>query len=217
VTTTVGPPEIRAYGDRGLMLACREDEVPVWLAAIDDLDDPRILEVCPGAATVMVRFDPLRCTAADVTAVLARLSPTMVETSPVSHLVEVPVVYDGIDLADLVRATGLRTDEVVALHCAPTYRVAFVGFAPGFAYLRGLDPRLTAPRLDSPRPEVPAGSVGIADQWTGVYPRSSPGGWRLIGRTPLSLWNEADNPPARLSPGVSVRFVPVGAGDFDDA
>ena len=128
------------------------------------------------------------------------------------RLVEVRVRYgddDGPDLAAVAAHVGLAPDEVVARHCDAEYRVAMLGFAPGFPYLLGLDPGLALPRLATPRPRVPAGSVGIGGAQTGVYPRESPGGWRLIGRTPWTLFDALREPPSLLSPGDRVRFVPT--------
>lgn len=121
--------------------------------------------------------------------------------------VELPVRYDGADLSAVAKHTGLTTAEVVAVHTTPEYTVRFCGFSPGFAYLDGLDPRLHVPRYRSPRTSVPAGSVAIAGAFTGVYPRSSPGGWQLLGRTDAVLWDVRRDPPALLSPGTRVRFV----------
>lgn len=123
------------------------------------------------------------------------------------HVVEVPVTYDGPDLDDVAALTGLTPAEVVAAHTGRPWRVAFGGFSPGFAYLVGGDPRLTVPRRDHPRPSVPAGSVGLAGEFSGIYPRASPGGWRLLGTTSLTLWDVDRDPPAILVPGTTVRFV----------
>ena len=131
------------------------------------------------------------------------------ETAPKSHEVEVPVRYDGPDLDHVAGLTGLTPAEVVAAHAGMPWRVAFGGFAPGFAYLVGGDPRLRVPRRDHPRPTVPAGAVGLAGEFSGVYPRASPGGWRLLGTTDATLWDVARDPPALLTPGTSVRFVDV--------
>jgi allophanate hydrolase subunit 1 len=123
--------------------------------------------------------------------------------------VTLPVRYDGDDLAIVATDAGCQVDEAIRRHCEATYTVAFCGFAPGFAYLRGLDVSLWQPRLASPRSRVPAGSVGIAGEFTGVYPRASPGGWRLLGRTDQMLWDLDRTPPALLLPGTRVRFEPV--------
>lgn len=122
-------------------------------------------------------------------------------------LVEVPTVYDGPDLEDVARAWGMSVAEVVATHTGLEHEVAFCGFAPGFAYCAGLPEHLAVPRRHDPRSRVPAGSVAVADRWTGVYPTASPGGWQLLGRTDLVLWDPDRDPPATLAPGTRVRFV----------
>lgn len=130
-------------------------------------------------------------------------------------VVEIPVYYGGIDGPDLeatARLCGISPEHYVERHCAGEYQVAMLGFAPGFAYLLGLDPALSAPRLATPRRQVPAGSLGIAGDQTGIYPQASPGGWRLIGRTTTPLFDPTRDPPSALQPGDRVRFVPrVGA------
>lgn len=126
------------------------------------------------------------------------------------RLIEIPVRYggeDGPDLATLAAHAGLHEDEVIARHCAAEYRVAMLGFSPGFPYLLGLDPCLAMPRLDTPRTRVPAGSVGIGGMQTGVYPQAGPGGWRIIGRTASLLFDPLHDPPTLLAPGDRVRFV----------
>ncbi|MFC8503517.1 5-oxoprolinase/urea amidolyase family protein [Pedococcus sp. NPDC057267] len=124
--------------------------------------------------------------------------------------VEVPVRYDGPDLLDVAGHTGLTPEEVVTAHTGTPWTVGFGGFAPGFAYLAGGDPRLEVPRRGEPRPRVPAGAVGLAGPFSGIYPRSSPGGWQLIGHTDVVLWDLAADPPALLRPGMRVRFVDTG-------
>ena len=120
------------------------------------------------------------------------------------------MTYDGPDLAEVARLTGLDEDEVVAAHTGTPWRIAFGGFAPGFAYLTGGDERLRVPRRDEPRTTVPAGAVGLAGEFSGVYPRPSPGGWQLIGSTDAPLWDPDRDPPALLGPGGWVRFVVAG-------
>lgn len=126
-------------------------------------------------------------------------------------LVEVPTVYDGADLAEVAALWGVSEEAAVRIHTAPDYVVAFCGFAPGFGYLTGLPPQYHPPRRATPRSAVPAGSVAAAGEFTGVYPRSSPGGWQLLGRTSLPLWDAGRRPAALLEPGVRVRFVALRA------
>jgi KipI family sensor histidine kinase inhibitor len=126
--------------------------------------------------------------------------------------VEVPVTYDGEDLADVATALGCDVAEVVRRHTAEQWTVAFCGFAPGFGYLSGASGAWDVPRRPSPRTRVPAGSVALAGEFSGVYPRESPGGWQLIGRTELAVFDLQRDPPALLLPGTPVRFVDVGAG-----
>jgi len=126
------------------------------------------------------------------------------------RLIEIPVRYgneEGPDLAVLATHAGLREDEVIARHCTVEYRVAMLGFSPGFPYLLVLDPRLAMPRLDTPRTRVAAGSVGIGGAQTGIYPQAGPGGWRIIGRTTLALFDPLRDPPTLLAPGDRVRFI----------
>ncbi|GEL95795.1 5-oxoprolinase subunit B family protein [Cellulomonas composti] len=136
-------------------------------------------------------------------------APTSTARPDAAGVVELPVVYDGIDLREVAELTGLAVGDVVRRHTAALYTVAFGGFMPGFAYLVGLDPSLRVPRRDTPRERVPAGSVAIADTFSAVYPRATPGGWRLLGRCATTLFDVDRDPPALLTPGTAVRFVPV--------
>ncbi len=134
-----------------------------------------------------------------------------------TRIVEIPVRYGGAfgeDLDTAAAQLGLASDDVIARHSAPLYTVAMIGFAPGFPYLSGLDPALALPRLATPRTRVPAGSVGIGGAQTGIYPRDSPGGWRLIGRTPLRLFDPLRTAPSLLAPGDRVRFVAIDDAAF---
>ncbi|GAB2447263.1 hypothetical protein GCM10027062_31150 [Nocardioides hungaricus] len=159
-------------------------------------------EIVPAAETVL--FDGVTDLSA-VSATLADWSPTA--TSPAGDLVEIPVAYDGPDLAFVASAWGTDVDGVVRRHTEIEYVAEFCGFAPGFSYLAGLPDDRAVPRLESPRPRVRAGSVGLAGTWCGVYPTPSPGGWRLLGRTDAVLWDQDRERPALLAPGTRVRFV----------
>jgi KipI family sensor histidine kinase inhibitor len=151
-----------------------------------------------------VLFDGVADVAA-LTRTLADWVPTA--AAPAGELVEIGVRYDGPDLAAVADRWGLPIEAAVERHTSVEYVAAFCGFSPGFSYLRGLPEELAVPRLDSPRARVPAGSVGLAGSWCGVYPTSSPGGWRILGTTDTSLWDQDREPPALLPPGTRVRFV----------
>lgn len=169
---------------------------------------PGVVERVPGARTVLVRFDPLQVSAAELAVTLAA---TEVGSAPLPRLREVtiPLTYDGEDLAEAASLLGVAVEELVDRHLAGDWRVAFSGFAPGFGYLVSGDPLFDVPRRPSPRIRVPAGAVALAGPFTGVYPRESPGGWQLIGRTDAVMWDIDRDPPALLTPGTSVRFQRV--------
>ncbi|MFE9624352.1 allophanate hydrolase subunit 1 [Streptomyces sp. NPDC006527] len=164
-----------------------------------------VREIVPAARTVLLDGleDPARWVS-ELTA--ADIPPAPPRTDAV---IELPVRYDGPDLADVAVHWGVPEREVARIHGATEFRVAFCGFAPGFGYLTGLPPRYDVPRRATPRTAVPAGSVALAGPYTGVYPRSSPGGWQLIGTTDAVLWDHARVPAALLAPGTRVRFVPA--------
>lgn len=193
-----------------------------WLVELPDLDDalrlfasltaahlPGVVEAVPAARTVLVKFDPLTTTADELGTRLASL-PAAPGAAASGRLVTIAVLYDGDDLAEVAELLGLSESEVIDRHTAATYRVAFGGFAPGFAYLTGGDPIFDVPRRSSPRTRIAAGSVALAGRFSAVYPRESPGGWQLIGRTDQAMWNLDRDPPAALQPGDRVRFVEAG-------
>jgi len=187
------------------------------LVEVDDLDEairrhlawsdvPGVVELVPAARTVLVRYDPSRTSAAALAARL-RSWPAPPRTTTVQSEVRIPVRYDGEDLSAVAELLGVSPAELAARHRVAQWRVAFSGFAPGFGYLVGSDPLFDVPRRASPRTRVPAGSVGLAGSFTGVYPRESPGGWQLIGRTEAVVWDADRDPPALLAPGTAVRFT----------
>lgn len=185
-------------GDRAVLIDCDTlDEAHGWYVALAGRVDEAVL----GARTVLLRGAP-----ADLRSLIGHSEPG--PAVPVdAPLVEVPVTYDGEDLTSVAESTGLTTAEVVAAHTGTDWTAAFGGFAPGFSYLVGGDPRLRVSRRRTPRTSVPAGAVGLAGGFSGIYPRSSPGGWQLIGHTDLQLWDVDRDPPALLAPGTRVRFV----------
>jgi len=182
--------------------------------------DPRIRNLHPGYASLLIDFDPLRLTHDELAATARELaSRDDSEHSTSSRFITIPVCYDSDfapDLLDVAQHAGISVNEVVRLHSSSDYLVYFLGFSPGFAYLGGLPPILQMPRLATPRTSVPAGSVGIAGIQTGIYPVDSPGGWRLIGRTPLRMFDPEATPPTRLQPGDTMRFFPIDRATFDD-
>ncbi|MBC2905150.1 5-oxoprolinase subunit B family protein [Streptomyces cupreus] len=164
-----------------------------------------VREIVPAARTVLLDgvADPARL-ASELTA-----SETPDAPPRAREVVELPVRYDGPDLADVAAHWGVRAQEVARIHADTEFTVAFCGFAPGFGYLTGLPPHYDVPRRETPRTAVPAGSVALAGPYTGIYPRSSPGGWQLIGTTDAVLWDHTRVPAALLAPGTRVRFVPA--------
>ncbi len=191
-------------GDRAVLVEVADTAEALRLhraLAADPL--PAVTDLVPGERTVLVIGDAPGRLADWV--VRVPLPPPSAE--PDGPLVELPVRYDGPDLEDVARMLGRSVDEVVALHTAGEWRAAFGGFAPGFAYLVGGSAELAVPRLDTPRTAVPAGSVGLAGPYCGLYPRTSPGGWRLLGTTDVPLWD--DDAGALLTPGTRVRFRPA--------
>ncbi len=197
---------ITVVGWSALLLDCAgPDEAQSWAALLAGNPLVAGAELVPGAQSLLVDgvTDP-----AGLARRLAALPTPAPLPADAGELVELRVDYDGPDLATVARHWGVAEDQVGPVHAAISYRVAFVGFAPGFGYLTGLPERLHVPRLATPRPRVPAGSVALAGGYTGVYPGASPGGWQLIGRTDAVLFDVAADPPALLRPGVRVRFVP---------
>ncbi|MBW0104253.1 allophanate hydrolase subunit 1 [Pseudonocardia sp. KRD291] len=198
-------PRVRACGRWALLLELDSaDAVAATARALRAAALPEVVELVPAARTVLVQVRP--GTGLDrVRDAVAEVDPSDVGAGEGDRHT-IPVLYDGEDLQLVADTAGISTDEVVALHTGAEFTVAFCGFAPGFGYLSGLPEPLRQPRLESPRAAVPSGSVGVADVYSCVYPRRSPGGWRLIGRSDLVLFDPAADPPARLVPGDRVRF-----------
>ena len=224
-------PRILPFGDGAVLVelattasvahARQARALAAAVSALADTGAPLGVPI-PGAASVLVPFDPLALDADTATGLLAPL----LEPMPVpdrgtkllrpgagiltGRLHEIPVRYggeSGPDLEAVAGETGLGVAEVVAIHAGTEYEVLFIGFAPGFAYLGDVAPAIAVPRLATPRTHVPAGSVAIAATMTAVYPQASPGGWRILGRTDVALFDPAASPPARLRPGDRVRFI----------
>ncbi|EKF25487.1 allophanate hydrolase subunit 1 [Mycolicibacterium hassiacum DSM 44199] len=222
LTVDVLDPEVvhtvHDYGDRALLLEFDSTEaVLAWAEAIRAANLPGVIDIVPAARTVLVKLDGPRYqqpTRQRLAKLHVPRSAASALTPPETVDVELAVIYDGPDLAEVAELTGLTPEQVVAAHTGTPWRVGFSGFAPGFAYLVGGDPRLQVPRRAEPRTQVPAGSVGLAGEFSGVYPRQSPGGWQLIGRTAPGqppMWDVNRDQPALLLPGMWVRFRAVTA------
>ena len=198
------------YGDQALLLQFDSTaDVLAWAAALRGAALPGVLDIVPASRTVLVKLAAPRYQG--VTRHRLRklpVTPEAIEMAPQDGRVDVviDVVYDGADLTEVADRTGLSTAQVINAHTATPWRVGFAAFAPGFAYLVGGDPRLEIPQRSEPRASVPAGAVGLAGEFTGIYPRRSPGSWQLIGQTNAVLW-DIDRPnPALLTPGMWVQF-----------
>jgi KipI family sensor histidine kinase inhibitor len=218
---STGPVTIYDYGDQALLLEFDSTaEVLAWAATLREAELLGVLDIVPASRTVLLKLAGPRYQA-PTRQRLAKLSVTaeaLAEASaPITGRadIEIDVVYDGPDLDEVARLTGMTPDQVVAAHTGTAWRVGFGGFAPGFAYLVGGDERLDVPRQSEPRTRVPAGSVALAGEFSGVYPRESPGGWQLIGRMAkdaAELWDVDRDPPALLRPGMWVQFRAVSEG-----
>jgi KipI family sensor histidine kinase inhibitor len=198
------------------------DRVLALARAIELEQIAGILDVGPAAAMLAVHVDANRLDEEQFEPMLRRLLDAPAARAMVSAgtMHEVPVCYEAPhapDLEEVAAWSGCSASEVVARHSGVEYRVFMIGFLPGFPYLGPVDPRIAAPRRDVPRVKVPAGSVGIAGLQTGIYPSESPGGWRIIGRTPMRLFDVGRPSPATMRAGDRVRFVPIGAGEFEQA
>ncbi|WP_078293219.1 allophanate hydrolase subunit 1 [Mycobacterium sp. D16R24] len=204
--------KVRDHGDRALLLECASvQEVLAWTSAlnVDPIDG--VTDIVPASRTVLLKLRG----PADQPIVRHRLTqraaPPGTLEGTTSPPVTIPVRYNGLDLEEVAEHTGLGVDGVIAAHTGTIWTVGFCGFAPGFAYLVEGDPRLAIPRRADPRTKVPAGAVALAGEFSGIYPRESPGGWQLIGSTDAVVWDLDRNPPALLTPGTRVQFQEVTA------
>ena len=213
--------DVRAAGSAALLVTFGTlDEVVRFRAALTALTLRGLTEVVSGARTLLLRFDPARTDAGRLRADLVRVhvhdsdngtadSDDDAASKAGTPLV-IPVTYDGDDLDEVARITGRTRDELVAWHTGQVWTSAFCGFAPGFSYLTGSEPSLDVPRRPTARTAVPSGAVALAGEFSAVYPRSSPGGWQLIGRTDVAMWSLDHDPPALAPAGIRIRFVEAG-------
>jgi inhibitor of KinA len=218
--------DVTPLGDAALLVAFRDgvdpavnDRVLTFANGVRQKQLRGVRDIVPAYASCAVHFDPLRT---DRKELEQAVHDAIVGSAPAiacggSAAVEIPVCYGGLfgpDLAAVARFGACSEREVIELHARCRYRVFMIGFLPGFAYLGPVDTRIAVPRHESVRALVPAGSVGIAGRQTGIYPIDAPGGWQIIGRTPTRLFDAAADPPARLSPGDTVQFVPIDPTDY---
>ncbi len=205
--------EVRPYGEAAVLLSCADfEDTQAVRAALTAEPWPEVEEVVVGAETLLLRLRSALNSRRRRE--LEHLSPPPVDPTA-SDAITIEVDYTGEDLAEVAERLDMSADDVIAQHTEQVWTVAFCGFAPGFAYLHSATDRLTVPRRDTPRKTVPAGAVGLADRWSGIYPRSGPGGWQLIGTTAETLWDLKRDPPALLQPGATVRFIPSTSSGHD--
>ncbi len=217
-------PCYRPVGDSGLNVEFASEISPevnrrvrALLASLDSEPLPGVRDLVPSYRTLLVIYDPLVLSYEVLLERLRRLERAVEETIPPSRTVTIPVCYGGKfgpDLADVAEHTGIAEVDVIARHSNRYYLVYFLGFSPGFPYLGGIDPALCTPRLPMPRQRVPAGAIGIAASQTGIYPQSTPGGWRIIGQTPVHLYDPTAPEPCVLRPGDELRLRAIDAGEF---
>ena len=221
-------PKILPVGDAAVLVEFGDsidpdvnDRVYAYAQSVTAARIEGVQELVPTYRSLLVQYDVHQSSYKDVAARLGEL--TGISAGPAdtadrqSVHVHIPVAYGaefGPDLEDVAGHNGLASQEVIGIHSGTAYRVFMLGFAPGFPYLGGMDERIACPRLQTPRVRVPAGSVGIAESQTGVYPNDSPGGWRIIGRTPVKLFDPEAEPPAAILPGSRVIFEPVSEPEY---
>ena len=205
------------FGDSISLEAHRQ--VIALFRALDKLHDHRIRNLHPAYASLLIDFYPLSLTHHEIEHLVMSLDPeAKSEEAAAGDLIEVPVCYEAEfapDLANVAQHLQMTEERVVALHTAGEYFVYFLGFSPGFAYMGGLSEKLYVPRMETPRTHVRAGSVGLAGKQTGIYPNNSPGGWQLIGCTPLRMFDPSQTPESRLRPGDCVRFTRITRMEFE--
>ena len=221
---TTSFPRIVPAGDSAILIELGSeidptvnDQVYSLASDIENTNINGVTELVPTYRSLLVNYDPMAIGFNEIYDVMNQIVENQsnresADFEPV--VIELPVVYggeDGPDIENVAGYAGISASEVIEIHSSTDYRVYMIGFAPGFPYLGGLDERIATPRLKTPRVLVPAGSVGIAESQTGVYPNASPGGWQLIGRTATKLFDVNSPKPSKITPGSRVRFVPVGS------
>lgn len=210
---SLSPGTARDYGDQALLLEFDSTaDVLAWTATLTAAQLLGVIDIVPASRTILIKLaDPRYQAPTRQRLGTLRLQPGSAPVRPAGGAdVTIDVVYDGADLHDVATITGLTPAQVIAAHTGRPWQVGFMGFAPGFAYLVGGDERLQVPRRAEPRTSVPAGAVALAGEFSGIYPRQSPGGWQLIGRTDTVLFDVNRDRPALLTPGTWVQFRAIG-------
>jgi KipI family sensor histidine kinase inhibitor len=219
-------PRYLPAGDEGLVIEFGDTIDPEinrrvrdLCLALDAAAVPGIVDLVPTYRSLLVTYDPLRLPPDDLRRAVEQVQAGLAAApAPEPRVLDVPTAYGGDlgpDLAFVASHNGLTEEEVVRIHSGTNYLVYMMGFSPGFPYLGGMSKRIATPRLATPRTAIPAGSVGIAQTQTGIYPVQSPGGWQLIGRTPIRLFDPARQPPVLIEAGDYIRFVPIGRDEYD--
>ncbi|MCT1578185.1 5-oxoprolinase subunit PxpB [Oceanobacillus kimchii] len=219
--------EVQPYGDRGVRVQFGKsihkavnNEIRDFCSVLEKSHIKGVLEWIPTYTAVTIWYDPFEFVYESLEEKILNVREKMnnADISPV-RVVHIPVYYGGKkgpDLNEVAQYHGITTEEVVSLHANSDYLIYMMGFIPGFPYLGGMSEKIATPRLEKPRRSIPAGSVGIAGEQTGIYPLESPGGWRIIGQTPISLYNPEDAPPILLKAGDYIRFIPIDRKEFDE-
>ena len=218
-------PTIVQCGDRSVSVEFENlislevnKKVRSLLEVLDDKQFPWVTDMVPSYRSLLVCYDPNLISKANVDRNLlesCKVTPKINNDS--SSLIKIPTRYGGVrgpDLGFVANSHGVDPETIISTHCKPIYQVYMLGFSPGFPYLGGMHESIATPRLESPRKQVPAGSVGIANKQTGIYPSVSPGGWRVIGQTPLILFDQDRNPPAIFAAGDKLKFVSINEHEF---
>ncbi|ALI24235.1 Allophanate hydrolase 2 subunit 1 [Mycolicibacterium fortuitum] len=210
---SLSPGTARDYGDQALLLEFDSTaDVLAWTATLTAAQLLGVVDIVPASRTILIKLaDPRYQAPTRQRLGKLRLQPGSAPVRPIGQAdVTIDVVYDGADLHEVAKLTGMTPEQVIAAHTGSQWQVGFMGFAPGFAYLVGGDERLQVPRRAEPRTSVPAGAVALAGEFSGIYPRQSPGGWQLIGHTDAVMFDVHRDQPALLTPGTWVQFRAIG-------
>ena len=213
-------------GDKALAIKVGETISPEINLAVRNLSVilenqqiPAVLDIVPTYCSILINYDPLISSLDELAIKIKDLGKNINDSTVGSpRTIEIPTVYGGAygpELGYVAQFNGLTELQVIDIHSGTDYLVYAMGFTPGFTYLGGLSDKIVTPRLQTPRTEIPAGSVGIAEQQTGIYPIESPGGWQLIGRTPVNLFDPTKSPPVIVEPGDYIRFVPISSEEYE--